>query len=710
MKKTIYFVVIALILISSVLLVGCSSKIDYEQEIITNSNLEQKSEGWTYFTDDSAKVTYTEKVLSAGTTDYENDSAKHGRTYIGIDSKSSGSYGYFSQEVSLDKNAVYILSVDVKVTTKITSEGSLGAFVGLAEAKVISQSVTALNSEWQTIQVCFRNNSFDKVNVRFGLGTDSSKVKGGYAYFDNISLKKIENPDVSATGLIVYDLGKKGTNGFSQNYLTTGDGIAFTTVLVVVGSIIVYGLYVWYRRNKSVDLSEKVVDSEAVNSKTKAFFTSSAFLIAVSALVAFAVRFVLSVTLYGHGDSLNKLTIAANGFATDGLITYYFTSETYYTPGVSYVLWIMGLLSKAFGLLTGSKGMAIFIKIPAIIADLIIIFVLFFLANKKLGTVKAFIISIAYALIPAVFIASSVYCSYYSIGILFLMLALVNAREKKIVRLTVYYTLSVLFMAESLWIFPLLVAYAVVIYIKDSDKRNVLPISATVSLIASYLITLPLSFNFFVVGKPFIVLERYCTIFSVNKLFTDGAFNIYAMCGQSGVAVNTVGIVMSAILAAVGLLFCICLYAKSRDRQQLVLLAGYSILLVFTFSVRMNPLVTIIALSILYLYVVLSGDRMVLTATASLSIIATLSICYELMICKYVPGGANAQEIAVSYNDPVAIIFSLVWVAITLYLGVVVWNICINKVANPILSMDKCYFKYVGEKLHIEKENKLTEE
>lgn len=709
MKKILYFIVIALILISSVLLVGCSSKIDYEQEIINNSNLEQKSEGWTYFTDDSAKVTYTETVLSPGTTDYESDSAKHGRTYIGIDSKSAGSYGYFSQEVSLDKNAVYILSVDVKVTTKISTEGSLGAFVGLAEANVIAQSVTALSSEWQTIQICFRNNSFDKVNVRFGLGTDSSKVTSGYAYFDNVSLKKIENPDVSATGLIVYDLGKKGTNGFSQNYLTTGEGIAFTVVLVVVGAAVMYGLYVWYRRNKSLDLSE-VPEEVEDKSKAKAFFTSSAFLIAVSALIAFAVRFVLSITLYGHGDALNKLTISANGFATDGLITYYFTSETYYTPGVSYVLWIMGLLAKAFGLLTGSKGMAIFIKIPAIVADLIIVFVLYVLANKKLGSVRAFIISLAYALVPAVFIASSVYCSYYSIGILFLILALVNAREKKIVKLTVYYTLSVLFMAESLWIFPLLVAYAVVIYIKDPDKRNVLPISATVSLISSYLLTLTLSFNYFATGRPFIVLERYCTIFSVNKYFTDGAFNIYAMCGQSGVSINTAGVVMSALLSAIGLLYCICLYAKSRDRQQLILLAGYSILLVFTFSVRMNPLVTIIALSILYLYAVMSGDRKVLTSTASLSVIATLSMCYELMICKYVPGGANAQEIAVSTNDPVAIIFSIVWVAITLYLGSVVWNICINKKGYPVLSIDKCYFKYVGERLHIEKENKITEE
>ena len=245
-------------------------------------------------------------------------------------------------------------------------------------------------------------------------------------------------------------------------------------------------------------------------------------------------------------------------------------------------------MAKSFGIMTGTTGMAIFLKIPSIVADLVIVFVLYQFASKKVGNVKAFIVATIYALVPAIFIASSVYGSYLSIGILFLMLALINAREKKIIKLTVYYTLSVFFMAESLWVLPLLIAYAVVVYIKDADKRIVIPVSATVSFVASYLLTLPLSFNFFAGGKPFIVLERYCTIFSVNKLFTDGAFNVYAMCGQSGLEVNTAGIVMSAILSALGMLYCIAIYVKTRDRQQLVLLAGYTILLVFTFAVRID--------------------------------------------------------------------------------------------------------------------------
>ncbi len=713
MKKGIIICVIAILILSTMLLVGCKDTIAYNQEIMINSNLENKSANWTYFTDEDAKVTYTEKVLTAGTTDYENESAAHGRTYIGIDSKTAGSYGYFSQEVALDKNAVYVLSVDVKITSKIKKEGSLGAFVGLAESSQISQSITELSVGWQTIQVCFKNNSYDKVNVRFGLGTDASNVTQGYAYFDNISLKKIKDPATEATGLVVFDLGRKGASGFSSTYLTTTRGIIFTTLIVVLGSALTYFGYVAYRRLKSKDNIDSLqTPNDDKGGKAKKFLTSSAFLVTAAALAAFLIRLVLSLTIYGHGDQLNNLMLQANGFAKEGIVSYYFNSTIYYTPGVSYILWIMGLLAKAFGLLTGTQGMAIFLKIPAIVADIIIVFIIFVIANKKLSPLKSFVIALAYALFPALFMLSTLYGSYLSIGILFLMLALINARDKKIIKLTVYYTLSVLFMAESLWVLPLLIAYAVVIYIKNPETRTVLPVSATVSVVASYIITLPLSFNFFAAGRPFIVLERYCTIFSTNKLFTDGAFNLYAMCGQSGLNVNTAGIVMSAILVALGMLYCIGIYIKSRDRQQLILLVGYTMLAVFTFAVRMTPMVSVIALSILFLFAILTGERRILTTTAALSIISTLSLCYELMICKYIAGGANAQEIAMTAGDPVAIIFSIVWVGLTVYMGYLVWDICINKNDKKVNSIDCNYFNYLSSwfKVPSKKETKETEE
>lgn len=698
MKKKILCIVLACI-ICLLCFVGCNSQsVEYGEELVLNGNLENGTLGWTYITNEDYKVDSVQVELAPDSVDYQKESDLHGMKYFRISSTAVGSYGYYSQAVKVEKNATYLLSVDVKIGEEIETSSSLGAFVGVAESPIVSVSRKETTSGWTTIQVCFNNYSFDTVNVRFGVGTDASEVTDGEAYFDNISLKKIHEED--AVGLVAINLGTKGMSGFDSRYLTTGEGIAFTVILVVLGSALVYFGYVLYRRLKAREITLENVEPQA-QSKAKAFFTAPITLVIFSIIIAFIVRLVLVITLYGYGIRLNEISIAAEKMASDGIISYYYSGSNYYAPGVMYLLWVLGLLAKPLGLVSGSQGMAIFLKIPAIIADLIIVLILYYVALKKTSSIRAFIISLFYALVPFAFLASSVYASYISIGVLFLLLAFISARDRKIPQLTIYYTLSVFFMAEALWLLPILITYAIVVYIKNPETRNVIPISASVSIVASYLLTLPLTWNFFVTGRPFIVLERYFSMFSQNNLFVDGAFNIYGLCNVSGSVVNKAGIVMSAILAAIAMLYTIALYIKCRDRQKLILLAGYTMLAIYMFTVRMTIFVVIPALMLLFLYGIYSGERRVVTCTLSLSMIVSLSSCYELMISKYVPGGVNAQQIYISGNDPVMIIFSLIAVLITLFLGYVVFDIAVKEREQKVKAIDQPYFEYLSSRLSV---------
>lgn len=707
MKKKILCVVLTCI-IAILCFVGCNSEsVEYGEELVLNGNLENGTLGWTYITDEDYDVESVQIELAPDSVDYQNESAEHGMKYFRIGSTAVGSYGYYSQAIKVEKNATYLLSVDVKIGEEIETDSSLGAFVGVAESPIVSVSTKEATSGWTTIQVCFNNYSFDVVNVRFGVGTDASEVTDGEAYFDNVSLKKIHEEE--AVGLVAINLGTKGMSGFDSRYLTTTEGIIFTVLLVVLGAALVYFGYFIYRRLKARE--PKIEEAEEgvtkTKAKAKAFFTAPITLVIISIILAFIVRLVLVITLYGYGVRLNEISIASEKMASDGIISYYYTNSTYYAPGVMYLLWVLGLIAKPLGLISGSQGMAIFLKIPAIIADLVIILVLYFVALKKTNSVRAFIISLFYALVPFAFLASSVYSSYISIGVLFLLLAFISARDKKIPVLTVYYTLSVFFMAEALWLLPLLISYAVVVYIKNPETRNVIPISASVSIVASYLLTLPLTWNYFVTGRPFIVLERYFSIFSQNDLFVDGAFNIYGLCNVSGSVVNKAGVVMSAILAGLAMLYTIGLYVKCRDRQKLILLAGYTMLAIYMFTVRMTIFVVIPAILLMFLYAIYSGERRIVASTLSLSMIVSLSSCYELMISKYVPGGMNAQQIYISGNDPVMIIFSLIAVLITLYLGYVVFDIAVKESELKVYSIDQSYFKYLASRFSfLKRENK----
>ncbi len=698
MKKKILCIVLTFI-IASLLLVGCNSRsVEYGEELVLNGNLENGTLGWTYITNEDYKVDSVQIELAPDSVDYQKESALHGMKYFRVGSTAVGSYGYYSQAVKVEKNATYLLSVDVKVGKEIETSSSLGAFVGVAESPIVSVSCKETTSGWTTIQVCFNNYSFDTVNVRFGVGTDASEVTDGEAYFDNISLKKIHEEE--AVGLVAINLGTKGMSGFDSRYLTTVEGIIFTVLLVVLGSALLYFGYVAYRRVKARELSYEGIEPQT-QSKAKSFFTAPITLVIISILLAFIVRLVLVITLYGYGVRLNEISIAAEKMATDGIISYYYASANYYEPGVMYLLWVLGLIAKPLGLVSGSQGMAIFLKIPAIIADLIIVLILYYVALKKTSPIRAFIVSMFYSIVPFAFLASAVYSSYISIGVLFLLLAFIEARDKKIPQLTIYYTLSVFFMAEALWILPLLITYAIVVYIKNPETRNAIPISASVSIIASYLLTLPLTWNYFVTGSPFIVLERYFAMFSQNNLFVDGAFNIYGLCNVSGTVVNKAGIVMSAILAALAMLYTIGLYIKCRDRQKLILLAGYTMLAIYMFTVRMTVFVVVPAIMLLFIYGIYSGERRVVTCTSALSMIVSLSSCYELMISKYVPGGINAQHIYISGNDPIMIIFSLIAVLITLILGYVVFDIAVKERELKVKAIDQPYFKYLSSKISV---------
>jgi len=694
MKKFLpILIVITLLAVIIVTFAGCSSrKVDFGTELIINGNLENGTTAWSLYTNTDKEIKPSIVDIKNGdSTTYLEESEKHGGAYISISASSNGdSYAYYSQPVGLEKNAKYLLKADVKVTSKIENNGIYGAFVGLAESGVIYRSITDAG-DWQTLEVVFYNYSYDEVNVRFGIGTDTSDFYAGSAVFDNVSLQKVTDEDV--LGLVTLNLGSKGVGGYDADYLTTPSGIVFTVLLTVLGAALIYAFYVWYRR-----YSSKVLPSidEATEQQKNSVAVKGIVLSAVAVVVAFAIRLVLVLTLYGHGSLMNQISLACESINNNGLIKYYYEFTPYYTPGVTYLLALLGAFAKLFNLSAGTQGFALFVKIPSVIADLLIVFFLYNIANKKTqDPIKSFIIALSYALIPVAFIASSVFGSFMTVGVLFLLLAFVAVRDRKIIKLTVFYTLSVMFIAEALLLLPLLITYAVVLYVKYPDTRNVLPISATVAIVGGYALTIPLTWNFFVTGRPFIVLERYFTIFSEIDLFTDGAFNVYAMLGLQNTAPNTAGVVMSAIIAALGMLMGIGLYIKCRDRQKLILIASFTILFIYTFCVRMTVFVVLPAIVLAFLYVIYTGERRILAVTASTSILVTLSACYDLMVCKYVPGGINAQEIPFSSNDPVVIIFSVLLVIVTLITGVLVFDICVKDRERKVRIIDQNYCKYV---------------
>lgn len=703
--KTKMIVAFALIAILAVVMVGCASssyQVEAGKELVANGNLERVSDSklddWSFATGANA----ANPILTSVDPDSAGYDPAHGTRYVRVSANSKGSYTTYSQEMELERDAVYRLRIDVKVTTAVIASGVRSAFVGLADYDYVFAS-TAAKADWTTIDVYFRNDVADRVTVVWGLGDPNSLVTSGAAQFDNVSLVKLS--EEAAEGVIAINL-KNANGGYDSGYTKTVKDtvyIVLTTLLFCLVGVAAFFAFKHFfnKSTPSVEDGPQGAPAPVVpQSKGKAFLSSPTLWLVVALLVGFGMRLLLSLTVFGYGAYGNQTMTDASLMAEKGLFQSYVDISTLYAPFANYLLYFMGLLAIPFKLTAGTLGMAIFIKIPAILADLVLIVVLFTVLYREKGLGVAALASGLFALCPVTFAASGIWGVFVPVGVLFVVLALLALRDRKIISLTVFYALSVLFMQEALLLLPLLIAWAVVTYIKYPETRIKLPVAATVAIVAGYALTVPLAINYFILARPFIVLERYVAYFTANH-FSLNLFGLYGMCAVSANPVNTAGNVFSGIFAALVLAGGIGLYVVRRNRQDLILAAGWTLAGLLVLCTHMDMWLILPVLVLLGAYALLAGEKRVALITLAWSVLATINVGYALWVGGNIQGGLGSTAATISSADPVMITFSVFTVLLFGYLSYVSYDVCIRErkvVIDPIFNTVERVKKLFGVK------------
>ena len=684
--KKIFILVLAVALIAAIM-VGCTEKetleVDPDVELLTNGNFERTTpdDGWTVTkSGEGSTVKFPNLNIQA-----EGADVKHGRNYAMIASTSgSKSVTKLSQKLEIQPHSTYKLSVEYKVTSAITvADGGKGAYVTLDGFKYLFRSETSATDGWGTWELYFNSDEYEEVTVLLGLGETDYEVQGGTVYFDNVSLMRLT--DEAAAGVAAQNLSTANTleTSYDAAYRMTTEDIVFTVLIVVLSAALLVAAYFLLRRMSSKK-EEQVADNGMV--KGGSILKNTTLLLVVTLIVGFGIRLVMSLVLYGYGAYENTVMTYTAAMVEDGLMETYYQYGSYYAPFTTYVLYILGLIAAPLKLTAGTQGMAIFLKIPALIADLLLIAFVFVAVDKRKGSMWALVTGLVLALMPIFYIASSLWGVYTSVAVLFLYLAFAAVRERKVIKMTVFYFLAVLFAEEALILLPLLLVYAIMLYVKYPETRIKLPIAATAAVIAGYAVTVPLAINFYVAGRPFIVLERMVTVFNQNTYFARNIFNIYSMCAVGAESVNTAGIVMGAIFAAIAMLGGIGLYLFNRNRQDILLYASWTLIAVYTLCVRMNPWVLMMGLVLLYAYVLYTDEKRLMWVVGALSAISSVNLCYLMAIGGNVKGGVGAAGVAIASKDPVAIVFSVLMVLTFLGLTYVVVDICLGR-KKPIMAL-----------------------
>lgn len=692
-NRVIFAIVICLVLILSVALTACGESghtIEAGVNLLANGNMEQSGAHWTVkqkFPEDKTSPKYSD--TDADSTEYD---AKFGRSSVTLIADSRGDYVDLKQTVrELEHGATYRLSADCKVTAIVTAEGTVGAFIGIDGYTYISHNVTNTKGEWEHLHVEFVNDArLDELTVVVGLGTPDSLVSNGTVIFDNVVLEKI-NPD----GVIALNLKDGNRLPYNTTYRTTVPDTIYTVLVVVLSALLLVVAYMGIRLcvGKSALAASAPTTEVSVAPKSSLKANLPILIMVGSMLVAFAIRLVLATTIQGHAETDSFMRLVKE-MLRDRLDVFYFApasgTTVYLTPGTAYFVYLLGLAGNALKL--NSVGLSIFLKIPAILADLVLIPVVCTMINRKYSNhIYTLIAGMVIAILPISFMASAIWGSYLSVALLFLVLAFYAVRERKIILLTVFYTLAVLFSAEALLLLPLLIVYALITYVKAPETRIAIPVAATVALIGGYILSIPLTISAFIAGRPFLVLERYCTYFASSTAFSTGAFNIYAMCGVGASAVDTAGKVMSALFAAAVLLGGAGLYFKNRNRQNILLIAGWTMLALYVLCVRMDAIAILFAIGLLLVYALQTQEKRVMWSVGALSVISAVNLSYMLFVGGYVAG--NTSRITIANSDPVSIVFSALLLITLGFLTYVVTDICVVGRRLPVMSLDlRAYF------------------
>ena len=129
-----------------------------------------------------------------------------------------------------------------------------------------------------------------------------------------------------------------------------------------------------------------------------------------------------------------------------------------YPPGYMYVLWGIGLLSKALGIPYGSAGFIILLKLPALLADVAVSWLLYARLRES-GKRLAWTAALAFTLNPALLFNSAVWGQTDSVLSLLVLLAVLAQGERRFELSWILAAVAVLTKPQALLLVPLLVVW-----------------------------------------------------------------------------------------------------------------------------------------------------------------------------------------------------------------------------------------------------------
>ncbi len=310
---------------------------------------------------------------------------------------------------------------------------------------------------------------------------------------------------------------------------------------------------------------------------------------------------------------------------------YHLEAFTDYPPGYMYILWPIGALLKLCGSTAVTTFSAIIVKMPAMICDLLIGYVIYRIASKYTSHKYSMIFAAAYMFNPAVIINSATWGQVDSVLTIFIVLMIYFVTEKKLPAAYFIFAAGILIKPQAVIFTPVLI-YGIIdqVFLNDfSLKRMFKQLGIGLAAIASMLLAvLPFGLEE--------VVTQYVKTLGQYQHASVNAYNLWALLGKNWssqddifmfLPYRTWGTIFIILTVVVSAYFCL----KNKEKESKYYLAGaFIITSVFMLAVRMHERYMYPALALLLIVCAVKRNYKYIFAYAFLSFVQFLNAYHVL--------------------------------------------------------------------------------
>lgn len=538
------------------------------------------------------------------------------------------------QTAALKPDTCYRLSAEIRTTDVEYGTGATLSIDNYSIDGTYCYSENLFGTEdWRTVSLYFRTGEEQQsVNVALRLGGYGTTATGT-AEYRSVSLYECSSTDAAIVNLATENGTVSNAGGAEQAEESAAADANGKLYLALAATLACALAFVWYYRKRLRSGCETPVQPER-----------PVFALTIILLLAFVLRIVLSIIFYGHPTDLNCFMAWGNMVAQDGTYTFYTSGAfTDYPPGYMYICGALSWLCSALGIGYGSNGMALVFKMPATIADLVSIWLIYRLARKN-GVKETLSLALAglFAFCPALMFVSGAWGQIDSLLALLMLLVMLLFQDGKRILAGALYGLAILVKPQALMLGPLLaVAFVAEIFIqKEGRLRRALETAAAV--IAALLALFLLSFPFQGTQPWYWLIRKYATTASSYHYMSIEAFNLGSLLGGNWKTADTLifGVpyyILGSVGIALSVAFASTLYVFGyrKSRGALYLSAALVTLLIFTLGHYMHERYMLPALLLLLTAYVYYRDRRILISFGWTGMTALLNVTCAMYVVNH---------------------------------------------------------------------------